>query len=223
MNYVSHTCRWAALKFLALLVLLVRKYSFLWRWLWRQLGEGCEVCVEHQCWSIRGRDFVPLWHIQHPKVSRGGKGSGYICVVAVEINSIIRTNTKVLYERKACSALSDRNLVLPVFWVTGQLRGLAAQAFFPDVRNTEVQQVHKSVLLPSLKFLAGTCLLSSGLFSTGHLPGEQRFAWFSPIVCSHSQSVYLWALLAVKTRRSACPYHLDLKRQLMAWPLSCSL
>lgn len=105
---------------------------------------------------------------------------GRVHVVAVEINNVIKTNTKVSYELKGYSASFGKNLLLPILWVTGQLRGLATKGCSPAVGFQYLSQVHKLLLLPSLKFLAGTCLLSSGLFSTGHLPGEQRFAWFPP-------------------------------------------
>lgn len=139
------------------------------RYVWNTSADPSESVISSLCGTF-----------STPKSAEVAKAVSYVCVVAVGINSIIKTNTKVLYERKGCSVSFGRNLVLAVLWVTGQLRGLAAQARSPDIRDTEVQQVHKSLLLPSLKFLAGTCLLSSGLFSTGHLPGEQRFAWFPP-------------------------------------------
>lgn len=68
-----------------------------------------------------------------PKSAQVAKALGYVNVVAVEINSIIKTNTKVPYERKGYATSFGKNLILPIPWVTGQLRDLAAQDCSPDV------------------------------------------------------------------------------------------
>lgn len=68
-----------------------------------------------------------------PKSAEVAKAVGYVNVVAVEINSIIKTNTKVPYERKGYATSFGKNLILPIPWVIGQLRDLAAQDCSPDV------------------------------------------------------------------------------------------
>lgn len=178
-----------------------------WRKMWGICGTL--VLIHQRAWTH------PCVHTYStPKSAEAVKAVGYVHAVAVEINSIIKRNTKMPCERKGYSASFGKNLILPILCVIGHFRGLEAQDCSQDVGLQCLLEVHKSLLLPSLKFLAGTCLLSSGLFSTGHLPGEE-ICLVSPIVCSHSQSVYLWALLAVQSWRSACPYHLDLERQLI--------
>ena len=160
--------------------------------------------MEHQCRSIREHDLIPVC-ARIALLSQQRWQRQWVMFM-----QLLWTLTALLKQIQKCRVNLAHSL-----GDQGPAQGPGSPRLFSRCWTSVSFTSSQITASPQSEVLGRDLFTLLRIIFHGPSAWRTEICLVSPIVCSHSQSVYLRALLALKSWRSACPYHLDFERQLI--------